>query len=62
MRRHGIAAKGRKRFRGTTDSNHDLPIAPNLIDRQFSVGAPDKAWVGDIAYIPTDEGSLFLAL
>jgi putative transposase len=62
MRRHGIAARGRKRFRVTTDSNHDLPIAPNLLDRKFSVGAPDKVWVGDITYIPTDEGWLFLAV
>jgi transposase InsO family protein len=62
MRRHGITAKGRKRFKVTTDSNHDLPIAPNLLDRQFCVSAPDKVWVGDITYIPTDEGWLFLAV
>lgn len=62
MRRYGIRAKGKKRFKVTTDSNHDLPIAPNLLDRQFTVGAPDKVWVGDITYIPTDEGWLFLAV
>jgi putative transposase len=46
----------------TTDSNHDLPIAPNLLDRQFTVAQPDKVWAGDITYIATDEGWLFLAV
>ena len=49
MRKHGIRARGKKRFRVTTDSNHDLPIAPNLLDRQFTVAAPDTVWVGDIS-------------
>ena len=62
MREHGIAAKGRKRFRVTTDSKHDLPIADNLLDRQFTVAKPDQVWVGDITYIATDEGWLFLAV
>lgn len=62
MRKHGIRAKGKKRFRVTTDSNHDLPIAPNLLNRQFTVEAPDKVWVGDITYISTDEGWMFLAV
>jgi len=42
MRQHGIRAKGKKRFKITTDSNHDLPIAPNLLDRQFTVAKPDR--------------------
>ena len=46
MRQHGIRAKGKKRFKVTTDSTHDLPIAPNLLDRQFTVTAPDKVWAG----------------
>lgn len=62
MHKHGIRAKGKKRFKITTDSNHDLPIAPNRLDRQFAVGAPDQVWVGDITYIATDEGWLFLAV
>ncbi len=62
MQLHGIYGKGKRRFRVTTDSAHDLPISPNLLDRQFSVTEPDKAWVGDITYIPTDEGWLFLAV
>ena len=43
-------------------SNHDLPIAPNLLDRQFTVAEPDRVWAGDITYIATDEGWLFLAV
>ncbi len=62
MQRHGIRAKGKRRFKVTTDSNHDLPIAPNLLDRQFTVAAPDQVWAGDITYIQTDEGWLFLAV
>ncbi len=62
MRQHGIRAKGKKRFKVTTNSNHDLPIAQNLLDRQFTVAKPDRVWVGDITYIPTDEGWLYLAV
>jgi putative transposase len=63
MQRHSIRAKGKRRFKViTTDSRHDLPISPNLLDRQFSVAEPDKVWVGDIAYIATDEGCLFRAV
>ena len=53
---------GKRRFKVTTDSNHDLPIAPNLLERQFVVAKPDPVWVGDITYIATDEGWLFLAV
>ena len=62
MQLHGIRAKGKRRFKVTTDSNHDLPISPNLLNREFAVAAPDKVWVGDITYIATDEGWLFLAV
>jgi transposase InsO family protein len=63
MQQHGIRARGQRRFRvTTTDSRHDLPIAPNLVDRNFTATAPNKVWVGDITYIPTDEGWLFLAV
>jgi putative transposase len=58
----GIRAKGKRRFKVTTDSNHNLPIAPNLLDRQFTVAEPDRVWAGDITYIHTDEGWLFLAV
>jgi putative transposase len=62
MQLHGIRGKGKKRFKVTTDSNHDLPIAPNLLNRQFTVSEPDHVWAGDITYIATDEGWLFLAV
>jgi transposase InsO family protein len=62
MQRHGIRAKAKRRFRITTDSNHDFPIAPNLLDRQFDVDEPDKVWAGDITYVATDEGWMYLAV
>ena len=49
MQLHGIRAKGKRRFTVTTDSKHDLPISPNLLDRQFTVAEPDKVWAGDIS-------------
>ena len=62
MRRHGIRAimAPPRRVR-TTDSRHDLPIAPNLIARDFSAPAPNRVWLADITYIPTAEGWLYLA-
>ena len=62
MQLHGIRAKGKRRFKVTTDSNHKLPISPNLLNREFTVAEPDRVWVGDITYIATDEGWLFLAV
>ena len=63
MQKHGIQARGKRRFRVvTTDSNHGLPIAANVLDRKFIVAAPNQAWVGDFTYIPTGEGWLFLAV
>ena len=63
MQQYGIRARGKRRFRiATTDSRHGLPIAPNLVDRNFTVTTPNQVWVGDITYIPTDEGWLFLAV
>ena len=62
MQLHGIRAKGRRRFKVTTDSGHDLPISPNLLNREFTVAEPDRVWVGDITYIATGEGWLFLAV
>ena len=56
MRKHGIRAKGKKRFKVTTDSKHDLPIAPNLLDRQLTETKPDTVWDGDMTVIPSDEG------
>jgi transposase InsO family protein len=63
MQQHGIRARGKRRFRvTTTDSRHDFPIAPNVLDRKFTVAAPNQAWTGDITYIATEEGWLFLAV
>jgi transposase InsO family protein len=63
MQQHGIQARGKRRFRvTTTDSRHNLPIAANLLNRNFVVAAPNLAWVGDFTYIPTEEGWLFLAV
>lgn len=63
MQCYGIRARGKRRFRiATTDSRHGLPIAPNLLDRNFAVAAPNRVWAGDITYIPTEEGWLFLAV
>jgi transposase InsO family protein len=61
MRQQGIAAKTKRKFRCTTDSNHDLPVADNILDRQFEPVAVNQVWVADITYIPTWEGWLYLA-
>jgi putative transposase len=61
MRQHGIAAKTTRKHRCTTDSNHDLPVADNVLGRQFSPSKANEAWVADITYIPTGEGWLYLA-
>lgn len=57
----GLLCKTKRRFKVTTDSKHNDPVAPNLLARQFDVSAPDKYWVGDITYIPTKNGWLYLA-
>lgn len=62
MQLHGIRAKGKRRFKVTTDSKHELPISPNLLNREFTVAEPDRVWAGDITYIATNEGWLFLAV
>lgn len=62
MHDHDIRAKTARKFRCTTDSNHDLPVAENLLDRQFNPAAANEAWVADITYIPTREGWLYLAV
>ena len=62
MCKAGLACKTKKKFRVTTDSKHNKPIAPNLLKREFTVSEPDRYYVGDITYIPTQEGWLFLAV
>jgi putative transposase len=62
MRDNAIRARTKRKFRVTTDSRHDHPVAPNRLDRQFEVAAPNTVWVADISYIPTREGWLYLAV
>jgi putative transposase len=62
MRENGIRARHKRRYKATTDSKHGLPVAPNLLARDFAPGAPNQAWVADITYIWTDEGWLYLAM
>ena len=61
MRTQGIAAKTARKFRHTTDSNHDLPVAGNLLERAFDPATANTAWVSDFTFIPTREGWLYLA-
>src|SRR5205807_8868947 len=62
MREHGIRAKAPRRFVRTTDSNHRLPVAQNILDRDFEPDGPNEVWVADVTYIPTREGWLYLAV
>jgi putative transposase len=57
----GLRCRQKRRFKVTTNSRHVLPVAPNLLDRQFKVNEPNMAWVSDITYVPTGEGWLYLA-
>jgi transposase InsO family protein len=61
MRDHGIRAKAARKFRCTTDSDHDLPVADYLLDRRFDPASPNEAWVADITYIPTGGGWRYMA-
>lgn len=62
MKQRQIRAKTKKKFvPRTTDSQHQLPVASNLLDRQFDAQLPDQKWVVDMTYIPTDQGWLYLA-
>ena len=61
MREHGIAAKARRKFRCTADSNHDRPVAANVVDRDFEPTAVNRTWTADITYGSTGEGWLYLA-
>ncbi len=62
MREDGLRAKTKRRFKATTNSEHNLPVAPNLLDRNFSPEAPNQVYAGDITYIWTAEGWLYLAV
>jgi transposase InsO family protein len=62
MREAGVAAKTKRKFRQTTDSNHAMPVAENVLDRAFDPEEPNASWVADITYVPTREGWLYLAV
>ena len=57
----GLRCKQKRRFKATTNSQHDLPVAANLLNQTFAPTRPNEAWVTDITYVPTDEGWLYLA-
>lgn len=61
MREAGIRARQARKFKATTNSRHNLPVALNLLRRDFQAPKPDTVWVSDITYIATDEGWLYLA-
>lgn len=62
MKEHDIKARGKRKFIVTTDSKHSLPIAPNLLNRNFQPDAPNCVWASDITYIQTDAGWLYLVV
>lgn len=62
MRDHAIRARSKRKYKATTDSNHGLPISDNLLNRAFQPEQPDRAWTGDITYVATREGWLYLAV
>ena len=61
MRHQQLKSSWRRKFVHTTDSKHDLPVAENILDRQFQPKAPNRAWAADITYIRTRQGWLYLA-
>jgi transposase InsO family protein len=62
MQENGIRARHKRRYKATTDSKHNLPVAPNLLDRDFTPDAPNQVWTSDMTYLWTDEGWLYLAI
>ncbi|PNH77784.1 IS3 family transposase [Vibrio diazotrophicus] len=62
MKRQDLTTKAARKFKCTTDSKHQMPVAPNLLAQNFSASAPNEKWAGDITYIATSEGWLYLAV
>lgn len=62
MQAMGLTPKARGKFKATTDSDHQLPVAPNLLQQDFSADKPNEKWVSDITYIKTDQGCLYLCV
>jgi transposase InsO family protein len=61
LRRQGLRARGARKYKATTNSNHRLPVAPNLLQQDFRAERPNQKWVSDITYVATDEGWLYVA-
>jgi len=62
MKEHGIAARTKRKFKVTTGSKHQFPVAPNLLQQSFTADHPNRVWASDITYIATGEGWLYLAI
>jgi putative transposase len=62
MKAHGLRARAKRKFKATTNSSHGLAVSPNLLERRFAVEAPNRVWAGDITYVWTEEGWLYLAV
>ncbi|TDR78536.1 transposase InsO family protein [Photobacterium lutimaris] len=62
MKRQNLVPKAARKFKSTTDSKHTMPVAPNLLAQDFSADAPNQKWAGDITYLATSEGWLYLAV
>ena len=62
MRRQGLRSKVARKFRVTTDSNHNLAAAPNLLDRNFDIDTPNTVWASDITYLQSKAGWLYLTV
>ena len=62
MKEQNLVPKTVKKFKQTTDSNHQYPVAPNRLDNGFTVDAPNEVWSTDFTYIRTDEGWLYLCI
>jgi putative transposase len=62
MRENGIRGRHKRRYKATTDSKHSLPVAENVLDRNFTPTAPNQAWSADLTYVWTDEGWLYVAV
>jgi transposase InsO family protein len=62
MAQHGIRARHKRKYIATTNSNHNLPVAPNLLERNFTASAPNQVWTSDITYLATAEGWVYPAV
>lgn len=62
LRRQGLRARGARKYKATTNSNHRLPVAPNLLQQDFRAQRPNEKWVSDITHVATDEGWLYVAV